>query len=64
MPKLILYFVWVIETFLSHLRLKNKFLTRALIKSLYSKSHYNGKKIYKYLKNFKYSDIRSYLDKC
>ena len=64
MPKSVLYLFWLIESFFSHLRLKNKFFTRALIKSLYSKSNYNGKKIYKYLKNFKYSDIYSYLDKC
>ncbi len=62
--KSILYLIWFIESFLSHLRIRNKFLTRALIKSLYSKSHYNGSKICKYLKNFKYSRIYSYLDRC
>ena len=64
MPKSVLYLFWFIESFLSHLKLKNKFFTRALINSLCSKSHYDGNKIYKYLKNFKYSDIYSYLDKC
>ena len=42
----------------------NKFLTRSLIKSLYSKNYYNGSKICKYLKNFHYSSIYSYLDRC
>ena len=64
MPKSILYLIWCIESFFSHLKLKNKFLTRALIKSLYGKSYYNGKKINKYLKNFVYTGIYSYLDKC
>ena len=64
MPKSILYLIWLIESFFSLLRLKNKFLTRALIKSLYSENHYNGKKICQYLKNFKYSGIHAYLDKC
>ena len=64
MPKSILYLIWLIESFFSLLRLKNKFLTRALIKSLYSENHYNGKKICEYLKNFKYSGIHAYLDKC
>ena len=64
MPKSILYLIWMIESFFSHLKLKNKFLTRALINSLYGKSCYNGKKINKYLKNFEYSRIYSYLDKC
>ena len=64
MPKSVLYLFWFIESFFSHLKLKNKFFTRALINSLYSKSHYDGNKIYQYLKNFKYSDIYSYLDKC
>ena len=62
-PKAILYLIWVIESFLSHLRLRNKFLTRALIKSLYRKNHYNGNKICKYLKNFQYAGIYSYLDR-
>ncbi|MAW09094.1 MAG: NAD-dependent epimerase [Flavobacteriaceae bacterium] len=62
--KSILYLIWFIESFLSHLRIRNKFLTRALIKSLYSKNHYNGSKICKYLKNFNYSRIYSYLDRC
>ena len=64
MPKSILYLIWFIESFFSHLKLKNKFFTRALIKSLYGKSYYNGKKINKYLKNFEYLGIYSYLDKC
>jgi len=64
MPKSVLYLFWLFESFFSLFRLKNKFLTRALIKSLYRKSHYNGNKIFKYLKNFKYSEIYSYLDKC
>ena len=64
MPKSILYLIWFVESFFSHLKLKNKFLTRALIKSLYGKCYYNGKKIKKYLKNFEYSEIFSYLDKC
>ena len=63
MPKTVLYFIWVIESFLSHLRLRKKFLTRALIKSLYSKNYYNGSKICKYLKNFNYSEIYTYLDR-
>jgi len=63
MPKSVLYLFWLFESFFSLFRLKNKFLTRALIKSLYRKNHYNGDKICKYLKNFKYSDINSYLDK-
>ena len=62
-PKAILYLIWLIESFFSHLRLRNKFLTRALIKSLYSKNHYNGNKICKYLQNFNYSAIYSYLDR-
>ena len=62
-PKAILYLIWFIESFFSHLRLRNKFLTRALIKSLYSKNHYNGNKICKYLQNFNYSAIYSYLDR-
>ena len=64
MPKSILYLIWFVESFFSHLKLKNKFLTRALIKSLYGKCYYNGKKIKKYLKNFEYSEIFSYLNKC
>lgn len=62
-PKAILYLIWLIESFFSHLRLRNKFLTRALIKSLYSKNYYNGNKICKYLQNFNYSAIYSYLDR-
>lgn len=62
-PKTVLYFIWVIESFFSHLRLRKKFLTRALIKSLYSKNYYNGSKICKYLKNFNYSEIYTYLDR-
>ncbi len=31
------------ESFLSHLRIKNKFLTKALINNLYSKNYYNEK---------------------
>ena len=64
LPKSIFYVLWFIENLLSHLRIRNKFLTRALIKSLYVKNYYNGKKIHKYLKNFNYSKIFSYLDKC
>tara|TARA_B100000963_G_scaffold355543_1_gene374004 strand:- start:156 stop:1163 length:1008 start_codon:yes stop_codon:yes gene_type:complete len=63
LPKTILYTVWLIESFLSNLRLRNKFLTRALIKSLYSKNYYNGKKVCEFLKNFNYSGINSYSDK-
>ena len=62
--KSILYLIWFTESFLSHLRIRNKFLTRALIKSLYSKNYYNGNKICKYLKKFNYSEIYSYLDRC
>ena len=62
-PKAILYLIWLIESFFSHLRLRNKFLTRALIKSLYSKNYYNGNKICKYLQNFNYSAIYPYLDR-
>ncbi len=62
--KSILYIIWLIESLFSHLRIRNKFLTRALIKSLYSKNYYNGKKIKKYLKNFNYSKIYSFLDRC
>ena len=62
--KSFLYLVWFIESFLSHLRIRNKFLTRSLIKSLYSKNYYNGSKICKYLKSFQYSSIYSYLDRC
>ena len=63
-PKSIIYILWFIENLLSHLRIRNKFLTRALIKSLYVKNYYNGNKIRKYLKKFNYSKIFSYLDKC
>ena len=59
-----LYFLWFIESLLSHLRIRNKFLTKALIKSLCSKNYYNGKKIKKYLRNFNYSEIYSFLDRC
>ena len=56
-PKSILYILWFIENLLSHLRIRNKFLTRALIKSLYVKDYYNGNKIHKHLKNFNYSKL-------
>ena len=61
-PKSILYLTWFIESFLSHLRIKNKFLTKALINNLYSKNYYNGNKICGYLKTFNYSRIYSYLE--
>ena len=51
-PKSIFYILWFTENLLSHLRIRNKFLSRALIKSLYIKNYYNGNKIHKYLKNF------------
>ena len=60
-PKSILYLTWFIESFLSHLRIKNKFLTKALINNLYSKNYYNGNKICGYLKTFNYSRIYPYL---
>ena len=62
-PKSILYLTWFIESFLSHLRIKNKFLTKALINNLYSKNYYNGNKICGYLKTFDYSRIYSYLER-
>ena len=62
-PKPILYLTWFIESFLSHLRIKNKFLTKALINNLYSKNYYNGNKICGYLKTFNYSRIYSYLER-
>ena len=62
-PKPILYLTWFIESFLSHLRIKNKFLTKALINNLYSKNYYNGSKICSYLKTFNYSRIYSYLER-
>ena len=62
-PKSILYLTWFIESFLSHLRIKNKFLTKALINNLYSKNYYNGNKICSYLKTFNYSRIYSYLER-
>ena len=62
-PKPILYLTWFIESFLSHLRIKNKFLTKALINNLYSKNYYNGNKICGYLKNFNYSRIYPYLER-
>ncbi len=62
-PKSILYTLWVIESLFSHLRIRNKFLSRALIRSLYSKNYYDGNKIKKYLKNFNYSEIYSSIDK-
>ena len=61
-PKPILYLTWFIESFLSHLRIKNRFLTKALINNLYSKNYYNGNKICGYLKTFNYSRIYSYLE--
>ena len=61
-PKSILYLTWFIESFLSHLRIKNRFLTKALINNLYSKNYYNGNKICGYLKTFNYSRIYSYLE--
>ena len=63
-PKSILYILWFIESMLSNLKIKNKFLTRALIKSLYNNNYYNGNKINKYLKNFSYSKIYPFLDRC
>ena len=62
-PKSILYLTWFTESFLSHLRIKNKFLTKALINNLYSKNYYNGNKICGYLKTFNYSRIYSYLER-
>ena len=62
-PKSILYLTWFIESFLSHLRIKNKFLTKALINNLYSKNYYNGNKICGYLKTFDYSRIYPYLER-
>ena len=62
-PKSILYLTWFIESFLSHLRIKNKFLTKALINNLYSKNYYNGNKICGYLKTFNYSKIYPYLER-
>ena len=62
-PKSILYLTWFIESFLSHLRIKNKFLTKALINNLYSKNYYNGNKICGYLKTFNYSRIYHYLER-
>ncbi len=62
-PKSILYLTWFIESFLSQLRIKNKFLTKALINNLYSKNYYNGNKICGYLKTFNYSRIYPYLDR-
>ena len=62
-PKSTLYLTWFIESFLSHLRIKNKFLTKALINNLYSKNYYNGNKICSYLKTFNYSRIYSYLER-
>ena len=62
-PKPILYLTWFIESFLSHLRIKNKFLTKALINNLYSKNYYNGNKICGYLKTFNYSRIYPYLER-
>ena len=62
-PKSTLYLTWFIESFLSHLRIKNKFLTKALINNLYSKNYYNGSKICSYLKTFNYSRIYSYLER-
>ena len=62
-PKSILYLTWFIESFLSHLRIKNRFLTKALINNLYSKNYYNGNKICGYLKTFNYSRIYSYLER-
>ena len=63
-PKSILYLIWLIESFFCNLKLRDKFLTKALIKSLYNKNYYNGKKVCKFLKKFNYSEIYSYLDKC
>ena len=62
-PKSILYLTWFIESFLSHLRIKNKFLTKALINNLYSKNYYNGNKICGYLKTFDYSRKYPYLER-
>ena len=62
-PKSILYLTWFIESFLSHLKIKNKFLTKALINNLYSKNYYNGNKICGYLKTFNYSRIYPYLER-
>ena len=62
-PKSILYLTWFIESFLSHLKIKNKFLTKALINNLYSKNYYNGNKICGYLKTFNYSKIYPYLER-
>ncbi len=62
-PKSILYLTWFIESFLSHLKIKNKFLTKALINNLYSKNYYNGNKICGYLKTFDYSRIYPYLER-
>ena len=61
-PKSILYLIWFIESILSSLRISKKFLTKALINSLYSKNYYDGNKIYKYLKNFDYTKIYPYLE--
>ena len=63
-PKSILYIIWFVECLFNHLRIRNKFLTRALIRNLYSQNYYDGNKICKYLKKFNYTEIYSYLDRC
>jgi len=58
----LLYIAWFFESCLSVLKLRQKFLTRALIKSLSDTRNIDGSKIQKTLK-FNYRPIADYLNK-
>ena len=56
LPKSILYLGWIIEKTISFFGLKKRFLTKALVKSLYEKKPINGNKIKSKI-SFSYSPI-------
>ena len=59
LPKYLLYLVWIIEKILSFLGLKKRYLSKALIESLYETKKINGGKINSKT-SFSYSPINSF----
>lgn len=55
-PKILLYFLWVLEHLLQVLGLRNRFLTRAMISSQFEKKEIDGKKIKSFI-DFEYTPL-------
>jgi len=55
--KRVLYIILFFDFVFSFIRLKKRYLSFGLIKSIFNKKLYNGNKIIKFLPNFNYSDI-------